>query len=474
MPDVLFRCRNLTLARPGQTVLRGLDWSVERGRHWWVSGPNGAGKSTLAEALAGQHRAVSGERNWPGLGEDRRSKVRLISFTDTGNLFHNANAIHYYQQRYNAFDADGHLAVRDYLLAGGHSEASARAALGAGDLIGTERIKLSSGQTRKLLLARALAGKPELLIIDNPYLGLDAGSRVRLNQMLDELVARTGITLVLAGHVTELPRCVGYRLHLGEGRALYAGAMEGFRAPEYHPDTADAEITSVLHYDAKQHMLPDFDEVVRFEGVRVAYGPKVIFDHFDWRVAAGEKWVVAGDNGSGKSTLLSLLYADHPQVYANRVYLFGHRRGRGESIWEIKRRIGFTSPELHGFFDGSLTARAVVLSGLNDTFRPPAEPTAEQTALLSDLLAFAGLTYHAERPFNRFSTGEQRLLLLLRALIKLPPVLLLDEPFQGLDARTVARCRRLLAALLTPRRTMIFISHFREEWPEGVERTLWL
>jgi molybdate transport system ATP-binding protein len=197
-----------------------------------------------------------------------------------------------------------------------------------------------------------------------------------------------------------------------------------------------------------------------------------VLNNLNWRVKPGEKWVVSGNNGSGKSTLLSLIYADHPQAYANRISLFGRRRGHGESIWDIKRRIGFTSPELHAFFDSNLTAQEVLLSGLNDTFRPPKTVTTSQLDLLQALLRFSGLEADASRPFRQFSTGEQRMLLLLRALIKAPPVLLLDEPFQGFDAKTIERCRRLLDAVLTPEQTLIFISHFRTEVPEGIKLAL--
>lgn len=472
MSTPLLHLENLAMARGNAPILHGINWSVRPGEHWLVTGDNGAGKSTLAEAVAGRHRVIDGQRTWPGLGEERSRAVRLISFTDTGRLFHNANAVHYYQQRFNAFDADGHLTVRDYLLANGHDDASAFAALArfqATDLLDLERIKLSSGQTRKLLLAKALAGQPKILVIDNPYLGLDADSRDRLNSLLDDLVTGNDVSLILMGMATNPPSCITHRLHLEEGTATYAGTVS-----DYLPSSTQQPAAAVLPDDIARHykatnLATDFKEVLRLDEVSVAYGNKVVLDQLSWVVHAGEKWVVSGNNGSGKSTLLSLIYADHPQAYANKIHLFGTRKGRGESIWDIKRRIGFTSPELHAFFDGSLTAGEVLLSGLNDTFQPPKKISPDQENLLQALLRFSGLEAAATRPFRQFSTGEQRMLLLLRTLIKAPPVLLLDEPFQGLDAATIERCRQLLDAILTPERTLIFISHFRAEVPEGVD-----
>lgn len=490
----LLHFQDLTLARGNDVILKAINWTIRPGEHWLVTGANGAGKSTLAEAIAGRHRVVAGRRSWPGLGAERARAIRLISFTDSGHLFHNANAVHYYQQRFNAFDADGHLTVRDYLLANGHTVATATAALqrfNAADLLDRERIKLSSGQTRKLLLAKALAGQPRLLIIDNPYLGLDAGSRVQLNLLFDELMAGGEVSLVLVGQAGEWPTGITHGLYLAGGGIVGMGNVERFMDKSEFPppkkgfmDKSElppaqngfmdkSELKPPPLQQIRQHFSTPIaaqpgEDIIHLKDVTVAYGNKPVLKQLNWCVRAGEKWVVSGNNGSGKSTLLSLLYADHPQAYANEVYLFGRRRGRGESIWDIKRRIGFTSPELHTFFDGSLTAREVVRSGLNDTFRPPKTPTMEQEDLLTALLAFGGFSAAELRPFHQFSTGEQRQLLLLRALIKAPPVLLLDEPFQGFDDDNIQRYRQLLQAVLTPDRTLIFISHFREEVPAGV------
>ncbi|MEM9529258.1 MAG: ATP-binding cassette domain-containing protein, partial [Bacteroidota bacterium] len=457
------------------TILREINWTINRGQHWVVTGANGAGKSTLVEALAGQHRRVVGSRSWPGLREEMAGSIRLISFTDTGRLFHNANAVHYYQQRFNAFDADGHLTVGQYLLANGHTSATAHTALrklGAGDLFDRERIKLSSGQARKLLLAKALAGQPEVLVIDNPYLGLDAGSRINLNQLLEELVANTGITLILSGQFSQLPACITHRLHLMAGQVDSATNIVSWKQLPALTRGDEVALNEIGQYYRRKDIGLTYQSVVRLEKVSVAYGDQAVFNDFSWIVRPGEKWVVSGANGSGKSTLLSLIYADHPQAYANQVYLFDHRRGRGESIWEVKRRIGFTSPELHTFFDGQLMASEVVLSGLRDSFRSPKRPSVAASRFLEMLLDYAGLGTRKEVFFNHFSTGEQRLLLLLRALIKAPPVLLLDEPFQGMDTATIYRCQQLLSAIMTPERTVIFISHFREEVPEGLDMEL--
>ena len=203
----------------------------------------------------------------------------------------------------------------------------------------------------------------------------------------------------------------------------------------------------------------------------MAHGGQTILDQVNWTVRAGERWALLGPNGSGKTTLLSLIAGDHPQAYANDVRLFGRRRGSGESIWDVKKKLGLVSPEIHLYFSAPLTARETVATGFFDVMahRPT---TPEQDAVIAEFLDAFGLTALADRPFRRLSTGEQRLVLLVRGLVKRPPVLILDEPFQGLDAAAIAAARRWLDTELAPDQTLIFVSHLVEELPTCVTQTL--
>jgi molybdate transport system ATP-binding protein len=188
-------------------------------------------------------------------------------------------------------------------------------------------------------------------------------------------------------------------------------------------------------------------------------------------VRAGERWAVLGPNGSGKTTLLSLLCGDHPQAYGNDIRLFGRQRGSGESIWDIKRRVGLLSPELHLYFTEPLTAAAVAATGFFDVLaRRPTTPA--QDATVAELFADFDIAPLAARPFAQLSTGEQRLVLLVRALVKEPPLLILDEPFQGLDAGAAGRARAWLDRRLRPDQTLLFVSHVADETPRTVTRRL--
>lgn len=469
-----------TIAKGLPIILEDLTWTVQEGENWIITGRSGTGKTTLVEFLAYKHRLAAGKRTYPFLGENPsmetfRKAVRYISFTDTGQLFNNLRDIHYYQQRFNAFDSDGHLTARQYIEHGGfqiEGKETLLKRMGIYDLLDLDRIKLSSGQTRKLLLARVLLSNAQILIIDNPYLGLDQASRRVLNDLLDTLVNETGITLILSGHHKELPGCISHRLHLHEGGTYVSGEVDEVKLEKRGHSINEKILSEIKAIFAQSKSEEQLEEILRLEDVEVTYDGKQILRPVNWTVKPGEKWVIYGPNGVGKSTLLSLIYADNPQAYSKEIYLFGRKRGTGETIWDIKRRIGFTSPELHAYFRYNHPARTVVLTGLTDTFDMRRKAKQDEVHLATLLFQYFGVESEIDKPFKKCSTGLQRLILLMRALIKAPLVLLLDEPFQGLDEVHIKMAKTLLEKVLRPDQSMLFISHYKQEWPANIQQVL--
>ena len=240
-------------------------------------------------------------------------------------------------------------------------------------LLDMERIKLSSGQTRKILLCKAFLGQPRFLLLDNPHIGLDDESRDLFNKYLEQLVTHFDQQIILAGHFRSLPRCINQQLELENGHLKYLGKFSGrIQAHSKSKAIPGNELVSAF----KNPPSAQFKILLKFDQLDIQYNAKGIIKRLNWKVEKGDKWVVQGPNGSGKSTLISLIYGDHPQAYSNKIILFDRQRGTGESIWEIKHKIGFTSPELHSYFNYNHRAEDVVLSGLSDTFfvqsRPPA------------------------------------------------------------------------------------------------------
>jgi molybdate transport system ATP-binding protein len=195
----------------------------------------------------------------------------------------------------------------------------------------------------------------------------------------------------------------------------------------------------------------------------------------NWDVNAGEKWALSGDNGSGKSTLLSLICADNPQSYACDISLFGYRRGSGESIWDIKKRIGYVSPEMHRGYQKNLPAIDIVASGLHDSVGLYKRPQPEQMSICEwwmDIFGIAGLK---DKSFMQLSSGEQRICLLARAFVKDPELLILDEPLHGLDTFNRRRVKRIVEAFCRRRdKTLIMVTHYDNELPATVTDTLTL
>ena len=465
-------------------ILENINWQINSGEHWIITGPMGAGKTILARTLRRDLRLFSGQISYPflkdGAGFDAmREAVQLVSFSDTSKLFKSVNAVHYYQQRYNAFDSDGHLTVREYLSLAGldledKEHQNVLQQTGLDQLLDLERIKLSSGQTRKMLIAKAIFKNPRVLILDNPYLGLDAASRQIFNDFLDHLANDKDITIVLSGHYQQLPKCISHRLHLKKGRVVAQGKLNevASQIPLEKKLGEPSDLKPILEYfqNNAPSVLPN--AILRLEDVKVQYGENTILEDFSWQMGPGERWALLGQNGSGKSTLLSLIYADNPKAYSNRVFLFDRRRGSGESIWEVKKKIGFTSSELHAYFDHNFPARDVVLTGMWDGFivRHPADHAQEK--IIAQLFRYFGISHLLDSPYRSLSTGMQRLLFFMRALIKAPPLLLLDEPFQALDAPTIAKCRLLLDTVLTQKHSLVFITHYKKEIPDSVDQIL--
>jgi molybdate transport system ATP-binding protein len=465
MREPVFELRNATVVRGGRVVLSGLDWTVREGEAWAVVGPTGSGKTTLAETVLGRHLPAAGEVRWPLLDRLRAGgrrvdypsqAIALVAFKEESRLFSYAG--HYYQQRFDFADSDEPLSLDQFLRAGTPAPEPEIAAvadrLGVRDLLPQPFITLSNGQTRRARLARALLAGPELLVLDDPFIGLDAAGRADLSALLGELV-REGKRLILICRADAVPGWVTDVFECGP-RSEERGVKD----------------RRTLGRDARRSGAGrEGEPVIRLRDVTVSYRGARVLAGVTWAVRAGERWAVIGPNGSGKTTLLSLLCGDHPQAYANDVRLFGRRRGTGETIWDVKRNVGLVSPEFHLYFTEPLTADRAAATGFSDALAN--EPTTpEQDARVRELFAAFGISHLATRPFRELSTGEQRLVLLARALVKRPPLLILDEPFQGLDAERLEVCRSYLDRELGPDQTLLFVTHDPADLPACVDRTL--
>lgn len=471
----LFTAHAAVAARPGPhstiPILQQFAWNIHPGEVWAIVGPVASGKTSLAELIQGRLRVIAGEIQHPFIDQRRSTGevinwpsdvIHLVSFKEESRAFSHSN--HYYQQRFNFIEPEDDLTLTDFLRKDTTAtDAAIHEVAGLfhlQDKLPLSLIKLSNGQTRRARLARALLRQPSWLILDEPFIGLDTASRAELMTMLSDLVTR-GQTLTLITRADAIPTWVTHVLELEQGRIRWQGPREQYVPPQQAITSVDIAPVTIGQ------------PVIELHQVNVTHGGQPILNNISWTVRQGERWALLGPNGSGKTTLLSMIAGDHPQVYANDVRLFGKRRGTGESIWDVKKKIGLVSPEIHLYFSAPLTARETIATGFYDVMSYR-ETTPEQDAIITDFLQQMDAVQLADRPFKRLSTGEQRLMLLLRGLVKRPPVLILDEPFQGLDYQHIHHARRWLDTQLAPDQALIFVSHLPEELPQCITQRLHL
>ena len=343
-------------------------------------------------------------------------------------------------------------------------------------------ISLSSGELRKFQMAKALATKPRVLILDNPFIGLDAPTRADFRRLLHDLIRETGMLVILVlSKRDDIPDFITHILPVEGLRLLPKMTLSAYRSwyaavpkPELSCDVRDWITHLPVHDILETDFYPrDGGEILRFRDVSIRYGNRTILQPLDWTVHEGERWALSGPNGSGKSTLLSLVCADNPQAYACNIELFGHRRGTGESIWQIKKHIGYVSPEMHRAYLKDIPAIDVVASGLSDSVGLYVRPKPEQKQTCLDWMRIFGVEDVADRSFLQLSSGEQRLCLLARAFVKDPELLILDEPLHGLDDKNRQLVRQIIKCFCQrPHKTLVMVTHYEEELPDCITHHL--
>ena len=445
------------------------------GEHIAVFGRNGAGKTKLVEIILGRHPVKKGIIEYAFPSPVRKyvsENVKYLAFKDCYGGETEQN--YYLQQRWNSWDVDD------------------------------ERILLSSGELRKHSLSKVLGTEPCLLILDNPFVGLDAASRLVLGEQLRAIVqgGKTSLMLVLSRedeippfmtHVVEvkdevvLPkkRLADWLAERNSEKASRKGMACG---PGQDCGPGQAINTGDAHCNADSPSLENrpsarraaddpasSPEIVRLNKVTIRYGERTILKDLDWVVRKGEHWSLTGPNGSGKSTLLGLVCADNPQSYACDISLFGRKRGSGESIWDIKKHIGYVSPELHRSFKQDITAERIVANGLRDFHGLFTKANEEEIRTARKCLERFGAGHLAGTSFLNMSSGEQRIVLLARAFVKNADLLILDEPFHGLDDENVRMVRGIIEEYCqNPDNTLLMVTHRMEELPSCIDHNLTL
>ncbi|MDN0005498.1 molybdate ABC transporter ATP-binding protein ModF [Providencia stuartii] len=449
--------------------------AINQHESWAFIGANGSGKSSLAKALSGELKPLS------GIVENSFVSPVRLSFEQLQNMINEE------WQRNNTDllsedeDDTGYTAAEIIQLHHRDNEYCLELAtkFGIHDLLSRRFKYLSTGETRKVLLCQTLMGEPDLLVLDEPFDGLDVYSRNNLSELLSSL-SEKGLTIVLIlNRFDELPDFIDNMGVLADCKLTLSGSSESV--------LANTLITQLQHSESLKHLtipemedptaeapLPsDIPRVILKNGV-VSYNDKPILHGLNWQVNPSEHWQIIGENGAGKSTLLSLITGDHPQGYSNDLTLFGRRRGTGETIWDIKRHIGYVSNSIHQEYRVATSVINVIISGFHDSIGLYQTPSDRQIQLAYEWLALLGFpSQTAQQPFHSLSWGQQRLVLIARALVKHPAVLILDEPLQGLDGLNRLLVLRFIDVMLSQGTTqLLFVTHHQEDAPTCITHRL--
>lgn len=461
---------NLNLKYQQNQVLKELDWQILKGENWLLGGKSGSGKTSLAKAIAGLEKSTGTiQINFDSSSPLAKQVHFVSSWFHFTNLEGDRNF--YYQQRYNKHQRNDTLTVYAELLHYAKEQGldinkvePYLKLFGFSNFRDTQLIELSSGENKKLQLIKALWLKPQLLIIDQPYTGLDAASRRKLNQAFDDLTNQ-GVQLILISNDKEIPNCINKFAEIRNGQLTVVNSQEEISKEE-------SRIKKSLPYFLQEAPTISSDIMVSMKRINVKYGDKQVLHDITWEVRAGDKWLLQGPNGSGKSTLLSLINGDHPQAYTSDLFLFGKKRGSGESIWEIKERLGIISPELHWYFDNTAKVWQSIASGFYDSIGLFRDLTHDKQKKVDEVLEFFDLMEYKNQLLNTLPLGKQRLALLARTIIKNPELLILDEPCQGLDAVQTQHFNDVIDELCTYGKTLIYVGHFETQLPKCIENRI--
>jgi molybdate transport system ATP-binding protein len=460
----MINIRSVYTIKSGKKIFEDLSWTINKNEHWVISGKNGSGKTLLLELLAGHTHPVQGNIEYDFIKGDSWDK----RFTERKQTIHyvTAHAIQiflsghelFYQQRYYSIGDERVPIVSDIFEGESNKLSNLRfpPSFDIEALLQLPVTRLSNGQLKKVLILKNLVKEiPRLLLLDYPFEGLDYVSRQELSDFIDHLAKNYPITIVLVDHDHHLPSVINRKLVLDNFKIVSAGI---FHPTDQHP-RSKKEIPS-------NHPLEE-KPVVQMENVTIRYGQKEIIKNFNWKILRGERWALTGKNGSGKTTLFSMIFADHPMAYSEKVYLFGKRRGSGESIWDIKKRISYLGPEFITYLNSKNITTTVY------EFIQNQNKNLSTKQLLENANQFSTIDF-LDRPVKELSSGQLQLIFVLQSLLSDKELILLDEPFQFLDPQAKAEVNNYLQRKLSQNTTLVLITHYESDIENWTQRRMHL
>ncbi len=449
--------------------------TLDSGEFWVIAGPGGSGKSSMARAISGApdksgyHTPISGLlRTDP---HDNKEGGAWISFDMEreirDSLRHNDDS--------EVLGRPDEGTTLESFLGGSAGKLFLHPEL-LEKLEGRGIKHLSTGEFRQVFIAREAGKKPALAVLDEPFEGLDIKARERLTEQLAEWSESETLIVLTVNRMEDIPPYASGLVLLCDDRIAAQGIPS-----EILESPLIKEIFGNTSNFREKRIIPPPPEAVVFEGksliemkrVSLSFNGRRVLENVNWVVKPGESWLLTGPNGSGKTTLLNLISGEEPRGYGQDLKLFGRKRGSGESTSEIKKYIGQVSASLQDSVSRHATPGEVIGSGLRDSLLLTIPLDGFETGLVEQWLELLGLKKNRQTAFYRLPYGERRLAMIGRAMIKHPPLLLLDEPMHGLDKSSRDRMRYLIDTLIRETQTtVLFVSHRSEDAPDSITRTI--
>jgi molybdate transport system ATP-binding protein len=478
MSQPLIQLDNVSVALNGNTILHGITWRLLPGEHWAIMGANGSGKSTLLKLIRGELWPAperGGRRVYAFDGDGQttavgiKEKIALVSPELQGRYLQQEWRLSALQVIHSGF-LGGDYVYQKLTSSQKDFAQTIISLIGITALLSRNVQELSTGELRKVLIARALTGAPRVLVCDELCDGLDAVSRNDLLEILGS-VALSGTQLLYTTHrPEELVPAITHRLVLDQGRIVNHGAAPpeskfDIRNSQFQSPPATAVALRPERFEAKESVEASRRSLIHIEDASVFLGINraPVLQEINLQIRAGENWAILGPNGAGKTTLLKLIIGDVHPALGGRVRRFEFTARN--TLWEVKRRIGYISPELQSNYRESLTGSEVIASGFFSSIGLMQPVGREQQRRVCAIIESLRLEDLARRNLLQMSYGEVRKILLARALVHDPALLICDEPFDGLDAASRAEMVRSLANVARKGTGLILVTHHAGDLP---------
>lgn len=425
---------------------------INQGESWCLYGSNRSGISRFFEVLIAQQKC--------------HSRVEQLSFSSQQEIF---------EEELKKDDSD----YLDHIDTGTLASSFVTAPERYDDFITAFNLRhclskgyrqLSSGESRKLLLLAAISREPQILCIENPYDGVDKNGCAELDRIFTFLQKKGLSVIITVNNRSDIPAWCSNIAVINAGQVILQGTQDTV-IPQLETLKDQEKKESTLHLSlektdlSQKEAAPSKTEYIRLQDGFANYGETKVFSGLNLTIHAGQHTLFTGPNGCGKSTLLHIICGDNQNCYANDLHIMGKKRGSGESIWELKKHMGIVTPELHRNHHIPGSALQVVLSGFFDSIGMYQSYSKKQELEALHWLKMTGLQEQAKKPFRRLSYADQRLCLIARAMIKMPPLLILDEPTMGLDESSRETLLDFLERIAeTEISTILYVSHREDEF----------